>query len=175
MTTVSNIVEALNAHSRALESHARALMLSSAQDPDAGASVAQASGAPGRFTARGEIVEDSLTGLTWTRRNVGGKRMTWSDAKAACTAAREGGFDDWRLPTIQELLTLVDYSRTQPAIDPAFECESNWYWSATPYSASPAGCAWSVGFGYGDSFCNDQDGESCVRAVRSGQLIGSLV
>jgi hypothetical protein len=123
-----------------------------------------------RFTVTGDVVQDSTTGLMWTRKNVGGKHMTWSDAKAACAASREGVFDDWRLPTIQELLSLVDYSRTQPAIDTsAFECESNWYWSATPYASSPAGCAWVVFFGYGGSDCGDQYGERYVRAVRPGQ------
>lgn len=129
-----------------------------------------------RFVVRDVVVEDATAGLMWTRKNVGGKRLTWSDAKAACGKARDGGFEDWRLPTIQELLTLVDYSRTEPAIDTSvFECESAWYWSATPYASSPAGYAWLVLFDYGYSYYAGQAGGHCVRAVRPGQLIGTLV
>jgi uncharacterized protein DUF1566 len=128
-----------------------------------------------RFVVRDDIVQDSTTGLMWTRKNVHSSRLNWSGAKEACSKARDGGFDDWRLPTIQELLTLVDYSRTSPAIDiSVFECESSWYWSATPYSASPGDYAWCVYFGYGYSLYSYQDYEGCVRAVRSGQIIGHL-
>jgi uncharacterized protein DUF1566 len=129
-----------------------------------------------RFTVTGDVVQDNVTGLTWTRKNVSEKRLNRSDAKAACAAARVGGFEDWRLPTIQELLTLVDYSRASPAIDTsAFECESNWYWTATPYASSPADGAWVVGFSYGSSGAYNQYNELCVRAVRPGQIVGSLV
>jgi hypothetical protein len=132
-----------------------------------GASTAQAESST-RFWVDGDTVQDKTTGLMWTRKNVGSKRFTWPDAKAACAAAREGGYDDWRLPIIRELLSLVDYSRTEPAIDPAFECESAWYWSATPYSSSPSGCAWGVGFNGGSSLCSYQVSDNYVRAVRSG-------
>ena len=121
-----------------------------------------------RFVVQDDVVHDTTTGLMWTRKNVGSKRLTWSDAKTACAAVREGGFEDWRLPTIQELLSLVDYSRTQRAIDPVFECESAWYWSATLYSSSPSDYAWVVYFNDGHSACYGRNYEYCVRAVRSG-------
>jgi hypothetical protein len=135
--------------------------------PMDGASISPAESSA-RFWIDGDTVQDRTTGLMWTRKNVGSKRFTWPNAKAACAAAREAGYDDWRLPTIRELLSLVDYSRTEPAIDPAFECESAWYWSATPYSSSPSDYAWGVGFGDGHSLCNAQHDDYYVRAVRSG-------
>ena len=37
---------------------------------------------------------------------------------------------DWRLPTVKELLTIVDRSRSLPAIDPIFgPTQSDYYWS----------------------------------------------
>jgi hypothetical protein len=78
------------------------------------------------------------------------------------------------LPTIRELLSLVDYGRTSPAIDPAFECDSAWYWTSTPYAGSPSGSAWIVGFSYGYSYWGAQDYEFSVRAVRAGQIVGTL-
>ncbi len=130
----------------------------------------QASAKGARYVVEGETVRDATTGLTWSRENIGGKRLTWADAKAACEALKIGGHSDWRLPTVQELLTLVDYSRINPAIDvDAFRCEAHWYWTSTPYGGSPAVYAWVVGFSSGYSCWNGQDCEIHVRAVRAGQ------
>lgn len=118
----------------------------------------------------GGMVVDQSTGLTWSRGNVPGGRMNWAKAKEACTALRLGGFTDWRLPTIQELLTLIDYERHEPAINTDFfQCESSWYWTSTPAHSSPGGYAWIVHFSGGYSSWASQDGDGCVRAVRSSQ------
>ena len=128
----------------------------------------------GRFFEYTNAVFDKKTGLMWTKANVGSKALNWKDAKAAAEAVRIGDSTDWRLPTIQELLTLVDYDRHDPAIDPVFKCDSTWYWTSTPAASSPADCAWIVRFHDGHSSWYYQDGESRVRAVRVGQLIGTL-
>jgi len=127
-----------------------------------------------RFTIDGDTVHDALTGLVWTRETLAGGRRKWADAKTAASECRVGGFTDWRLPTIQEFLSIVDYSRTEPAIDQAFHCESAWYWSATPYASSPSDSAWGVFFDDGGSYWSGQSVEGFVRAVRPGQLIGHL-
>ena len=60
------------------------------------------------------MVRDEGTGLVWTADNVSPERLTFAGAEkaiVAMNAARFGGYDDWRLPTITELLTLVDYTR----------------------------------------------------------------
>jgi len=120
-----------------------------------------------RFEVIGETVRDSATGLTWTRGNVSTERLEWQAAKDACEKlVLDGG--GWRIPTIKELLTLVDYERHSPAIDPVFTCEPNWYWSSTPY-APFAGYSWSVYFyGGGAGGAHHGDG-GFVRAVRGGQ------
>jgi len=48
-------------------------------------------------------------------------------------------YTDWRLPTIQELFTLVDYSRCNPAIDTTIfpNTEASSYWSSTAYAHNP--------------------------------------
>lgn len=124
-----------------------------------------------RFTAPDEdCVLDASTGLMWSRENVPGGRMSWAKAKEACAKLELGGFSDWRLPTIQELLTLVDYERHEPAINTDFfACESSWYWTSTPAHSSPGDCAWYVYFNYGASDWSNQDYDFLVRAVRSSQ------
>lgn len=127
-----------------------------------------------RFTVTTETVCDNVTGLMWSRNSAVTGRLNWEAAKKACDTLTLGGCSDWRLPTIQELLTLVDYSKTSPSIDPAFQCESSWYWTSTPYAGSPSGCAWFVGFNYGYSDWDGQDDEDYVRAVRAGQSSGQF-
>lgn len=125
-----------------------------------------------RFETRGGVVIDHRTGLMWDQKTMPGGRMPWAKAKEACSLYDLGGHNDWRLPTIRELLSLVDYERHEPAIDTsAFQCESAWYWSSTPYNPSPGDCAWFVFFGDGSAYCNNQDDYGFVRACRAGQSV----
>ena len=69
---------------------------------------------------------DNLTGLTWQRSpdtdddgdiDVNDK-FTWTEAQAypaTLNAQSFGGYDDWRLPTIKELYSLIDFSGTDPS------------------------------------------------------------
>lgn len=50
--------------------------------------------------------------LMWTVRD-NGFFLTWAEAEAWCRACRVGGYDDWRLPTIDELRGLYDPRRTR--------------------------------------------------------------
>ncbi|MDQ1333920.1 MAG: hypothetical protein QG552_870, partial [Thermodesulfobacteriota bacterium] len=61
-------------------------------------------------------VTDTSTGLMWqqdTARDDQGNydTMTWEEALAYCEGRTLGGHTDWRLPTIKELRSLVDYTR----------------------------------------------------------------
>ena len=96
-------------------------------------------------------------------------RLTFKDAEAYCKALRTGGHDDWRLPTIQELLSLVDYTHHDPAIDTAAfpDTKSSWYWSSSPGASAPAVFAWIVSFYNGSADCHGRANTAFVRAVRS--------
>ncbi len=74
----------------------------------------------------GVTVADLVTGLTWQHSpdtNGDGKvsvadKLTWAGAQArpaALNAAKFGGFDDWRLPTIKELYSLIRFTGTDPS------------------------------------------------------------
>jgi len=134
-----------------------------------------------RFTDNGDgTVTDQATGLQWKRCSEGqdwsGGTCTgnaagynWQQALQRADTASFAGRDDWRLPNVNELTSIVEEACYDPAIDlgvfPAIP--SNRYWSSSP-SANFAGNAWFVGFYYGD------DGSAMgygfqVRLVRGGQ------
>ena len=81
-------------------------------------------------------VTDHKTGLMWQQADDGITR-TWSQAKTYCNGLVLGGYDDWGLPRIDQLLTIVDYTRFDPAIHPAFDCRSDDYWSSSTYAYNP--------------------------------------
>ncbi|GGD45930.1 DUF1566 domain-containing protein [Pseudoxanthomonas indica] len=92
---------------------------------------------------------DSTTGLQWAAKPLP-ERVTHQQAIDQCAALDLAGYSDWRLPTRAELLTLVDLTRYDPAIDvEAFpEIKGGWFWSSDLTAWSSAS-AWCVGFSYG--------------------------
>lgn len=90
-----------------------------------------------RFTVTGEVVRDRLTGLAWARRaDPGGEPVTWQEALDRVSAWNdEHGTAQlvWRLPTINELASLVDCDAHSPALPAGhpFIGLQDGYWSAT--------------------------------------------
>lgn len=113
-------------------------------------------------------VTDTSSGLMWEQAG-SSNEMTWEQALAYSEALNCGGYTDWRLPTIKELQSLVDYSRYNPAIDTACfpKAVVSRYWSSTtdPVSTSSA---WCIHFNDGGDDSYDKLGNANVRAVRSG-------
>lgn len=86
-------------------------------------------------------------------------------------ANRLCGKTDWRLPTANELHSLVDYQRASgPMIDAGFfpNTANAVYWSGENY-ASSASFAWYVNFGIGLLSTNVKSLNNHVRLVRGGQ------
>ncbi len=102
-----------------------------------------------------------------------GTHTVGMDTKAfidALNAGRFGGFDDWRVPSIQELTSIVDYGRLRSAINTTYfpNTFSSYYWSSTTY-ASRTDYAWRVDFDYGHDHCDSKSSDYYVRAARGGQ------
>jgi hypothetical protein len=110
----------------------------------------QASAPAGRYTSTGGTVFDTKTKLTWQQTAPAGT-YTWANAKTYCQAVGASlGGTGWRLPTVKELVTVVDYSQTgSPKIDAAFlGTTASYYWSSSPVAGSPS-AAWGVLFNGG--------------------------
>lgn len=94
-------------------------------------------------------VLDAKTGLSWMRQaDLTGKAVTWQqalDAVRQLNQQRPGAFNDWRLPNIRELESLVDLSCHSPAVRAAgcFESIQLFYWSSTTSVYEPS-YAWTL-------------------------------
>lgn len=115
------------------------------------------SGATGQETNQ---IRDNLTGLIWARdADFAGGKTTWPGAFttiAASNSVTYAGTNDWRLPNIRELHSLVDFQYDTPALSdgtgtnkwtaslgPFRNVNSSQYWSTTAASPAPsAGQAW---------------------------------
>jgi len=90
-----------------------------------------------RFTDLGETVLDNLTRLLWLKdADFGGKPLSWPQALALIDESNRRnlhGSNDWRLPDINALESLVDCARAEPALPVGhpFRRVREAYWSAT--------------------------------------------
>lgn len=129
-----------------------------------------------RYLIRGGEVYDSRTKLTWARCSVG---QEWKNEHCVGTinnftfsSAQKQASGGWRVPTKDELVTLIDSDRKNfPTIDmvafPDMDASHPWYWSSTPNGSS---IAWYVDFsdGYTSGFV-DGVNTLAIRLVRSEQ------
>ena len=70
---------------------------------------AQYSNNPPRYTDnRNDTISDLVTGLTWQKTFQ--SNVAWSNAPALATRATTGGHTDWRVPTIKELYSLMNFN-----------------------------------------------------------------
>jgi hypothetical protein len=102
-----------------------------------------------RLTPNGDgTVTDELTGLVWLQNADAFGRLSWHAAIDACNALKSGekGLSDdskageWRLPNLNELRSLVDYSQAAPALPgghPFTGVQSSLYWSSTTVASAP--------------------------------------
>ena len=118
----------------------------------------------------GAAVLDRETGLVWEQMPDAFTR-TWVNAQSACNNNNVGGRGGWKLPSIQELRSLVDpaaASPTLPAGHPFTNVQLSPYWSASAFAPNAAN-AWGVSFFFfGIAFDLDKSAPHNVWCVRGG-------
>jgi len=114
----------------------------------------------------GMEVCDNTTGLNWEQHPDSILRNL-ADALTHC-ASLVGGF---RLPEVKELISLVDYTRFNPALPashPFTNVQSANYWSATTDAAAPTLSVWRMLLNSGSVRNLANDGTLFVWCVRGG-------
>ncbi len=116
---------------------------------------------PTEVNPDGEGVRDNETCLVWERYpditggdNQNGTRL-WTDALTRCFTKKQGGRGGWRLPTIEELHSLVDDTQADPSIPAALKAltsnvQTKDYWTSTTSDINST--AWGVDFDSGIAF-----------------------
>lgn len=128
--------------------------------------------APERYTLSEETATDTVTGLTW-QRHLPAEPLDWQAAADYCSCLSLDGHDDWTLPSRIELVSIVDDTRQNPALDEqAFpETPFEWFWSASPTAESNERY-WYVAFWDGNTHAATTDQLYWTRCVR--QTAGKL-
>jgi hypothetical protein len=115
-------------------------------------------------------VTDRTTGLMWQQ---GGspKTMNYAAAQAYVKKLNEerfGGYNDWRLPTLEEGASLLEPSKRNGDlyIDPVFDPKQRWIWTSDPTSEGSA-AVWYVTFYHGYVYWYDTDDDYFVRVCRA--------
>jgi hypothetical protein len=119
-----------------------------------------------------DVVLDSVTQLTW-QRQLSDRTYSWSEARSYCSCLTLGGYDDWQVPSRVELVSIVDFTRQDPALDPlAFpDTPFEWFWSSSTV-AGEDGLAWYVAFWDGNTHSSTTDSSYRVRCVRHAEGSG---
>ena len=125
-------------------------------------------------------VTDTRTGLMWDRCALGqsgvvcatgtASGLDWQGAlNAAATVGSYKGYNDWRLPNLKEVRSLVEECRINPSINEfAFPNTTYYFWAGSP-SVGGAADAWLVSFFAGWAFPQSRSNFYRVRLVRAGQ------
>ena len=131
-------------------------------------------------------VTHKRSGLVWQRCSVGqiwtGSSCSGGANRYTYDAAQQltshlAGYSDWRVPTANELASIVSYDKLNPAINTAVlpNAPNNAFWSSSPFVDFTT-YAWYVDFHYGNVNNGLRSSSMPVRLVRASQsLIIGLV
>jgi formylglycine-generating enzyme required for sulfatase activity len=121
----------------------------------------------GRYAVANGTVYDSQTRLTW-QQGIPATMFTMANAAAYCGGLSATLAGTWRVPTVKELQTIVDYSKvTGPMIDSnAFSgTPSARFWSMSGV-ADNSSYEWYVSFADGTTSSDANSKSYYVRCVR---------
>ena len=142
-----------------------------------------------RFSDNGDgTITDNLTGLIWLKNANCFGASNWANALTSannlstgnCGLSDGSSAGDWRLPTRNELASLVNSRYNNPALsnadgnsqwttdDPFTGVQSGSYWSSTTFAGYTAN-AWNVGLDNGNVLTSVKTVNIYVWPVRGGQ------
>jgi hypothetical protein len=139
----------------------------------------------GEYTSTNDFIDNKdgtvvhkKTGLMWQRCAVG---QTWNGSTCSGTAttmhhleatqqkSNVSNYSDWRLPTINELSSIVEYKNYSASINKSIfpNAASTWFWTISDDFVSPNAASWIVDFINGTEGSYLQGYDYAVRLVRT--------
>lgn len=130
-------------------------------------------GSPMAYQANANgTVTDLVTGLLWQQATSNTAR-TYSQVQAYCSSYSPDGSTDWRVPSLQELATIIDYSTEGPVWNNIFSgfisSVGSGYFSSQAYVGDTTQI-WGVQFYYGQIDYDSTADTGYVRCVRGTAL-----
>jgi hypothetical protein len=131
------------------------------------------------------VVADDLTSLMWQSCELGlsgaecgvvGTTLTsdWAEALAGCYESTWGGYDDWYLPNVKEMMSLIDTRYSMPAVDAsafAYQTGGRSYWTSSTTASDPS-TAWMIHIDDGHTSSNQvKTTATYVRCARRMRVI----
>ena len=134
-----------------------------------------------RFTDNGNgTITDNLTGLMWDQSgDTATGTKNWTQALIDCMDLSLGGHDNWRLPNVGELESLINAAKVNPEVwlnDQGFNSvQAQRYWSSSTWAWDLGmNYAWLVDMSDGSVIGTPKSNGYRVLAVRSGQTGGTV-
>lgn len=133
-------------------------------------------------------VKDNNTGLIWEIKspissdvNFTEDKYTWEEFTSIyiekLNKSNYGGYNDWRAPNKDEIRSVVDYGKMNPAINTDFfpNTQIGVYWCENTYMMQPY-FGWGLFMGFGSATAISKMAKQYVRAVRGGynSLFGKM-
>lgn len=125
------------------------------------------------FVVTENFILDKKTGLNYEKNSA--ETFTFAQAQEHIknlNAANFGGKNNWRLPNVDELRFIVDYSKRNPAVFEEFQnCVAPiFYWTGDEHAITKNQRAWAIYFGYGCTVPIDKNQKCGVIAVSGGYV-----
>ncbi len=114
-----------------------------------------------------DVIFDTSTSLLWQdaqdNKNLS---ITYKEAQEYCSNLVIAEYNDFRIPTLRELQTIIDYSNYKPAILNGFNYAPNeTFWTSTPF-ANDKEYVWSINFKKGDRNTRAKHYDRYIRCVQ---------
>lgn len=126
------------------------------------------------YTKNNDVIADDATGLMWQYDGTASD-VTYDGAVRYINELNKkkfSGYSDWRLPTLDEVMTLMEPEPVHGDlfIDPIFDKTQRWLWTSDRVKDKPY--RWIVRLAHGDCPNNGIVTNFSVRAVRTGGMEG---
>ena len=115
------------------------------------------------------VVIDNNTGNMWQQKIPPVEELYIEDVLAYCENLVYGGYDDWRLPSMEDFMTIADYGRYDPAVNTEYFSDSGSFWTSTMESLIDIGGWFVMGTDYYTIFDFADTSTTSVKTYYSDQ------